>query len=164
MLCSVKLNPCLFTATITAISLLWLWFCFKILCGSFIKPVFNTFQTRDDVVVRWSESSQVAEEEWPTVSWRPRGGARRMPAPLVIGKPKTEIDGDKWADLMKQVEICRMGAGQRRFYVTLPHRYVLSADTSSNKQYWSVAVSSLAEIAAIHAYIWGVVLRVGFVL
>ena len=58
-----------------------------------------------------------------------------MPAPLVIGKPKTEIDGDKWADLMKQVEICRMGAGHRLFYVTLPHRYVLSADTSSKKQY-----------------------------
>ena len=34
---------------------------------SSIEPVFNTFHTCDDVVVRWSESLQVAEEEWPIV-------------------------------------------------------------------------------------------------
>ena len=49
---------------------------------SSIEPVFNTFHTCDDVVVRWSESLQVAEEEWPIVLWRLLGGARRMPVPL----------------------------------------------------------------------------------
>lgn len=63
------------------------------------------------------------QDQWPPVSWRPRGSVRRMPLPLTISKPKALIDGIKWAYLMKSTGICRMSSYQRLLFVSLPHRY-----------------------------------------